>query len=138
MLLRKVARECAVVAGFPFACAFAGRPPKKISAIMRVKNGVEFLEQSINSVIDVVDELIIVDNCSVKGTADVLADFSSRFAKKVKPFEYPYKIARYGEETLMLAATKEGKKYPSFLPNYYAQPNVRGPVFSSGTATRLQ
>jgi glycosyltransferase involved in cell wall biosynthesis len=125
------------VAGFPFACAFARRPPKKISAIC-VKNEVEFLERSINSVIDLVDELIIIDDCSVDGTADVLADFSRRFPKKVRPFEYPYEVARYGEETLMLAATKEGKKYPSFLPNCYAQPNARGPLFSSGTATRLQ
>jgi glycosyltransferase involved in cell wall biosynthesis len=119
VLLRKVARECAVVAGFPLACALAGRPPKKISAMMRVKNEAEFLERSINSVIDLVDELIIVDNCSVDGTADIIADFSSRFPKKVKAFDYPHRIARYGEETLMLAATKEGKKSPSFLPNYY-------------------
>jgi glycosyltransferase involved in cell wall biosynthesis len=119
MLLRKVVRQCVIVAGFPLAHALAGRPPKKISAMMRVKNEVEFLERSINSVINLVDELVIVDNGSVDGSSDVIADFSNRFPKKVKAFNYPYKIARYGEETLTLAATKEGKRSPSFLPNYY-------------------
>ena len=64
MLLRKVARQSVIAAGYPLACALAGRPPKKISAVMRVKNEAEFLERSINSVIDLVDELVIVDNCS--------------------------------------------------------------------------
>jgi glycosyltransferase involved in cell wall biosynthesis len=106
------------VAGYPVACALAGRPPKKISAMMRVKNEVEFLERSINSVIDLVDEMVIVDNCSTDGSAEVIADFANRFPK-VKAFSYPHKIARYGEETSKLAATKEGRKSPSYLPNYY-------------------
>src|SRR5262245_27378235 len=105
MLLRKIARRCAIVAGFPLAHALAGRPPKKISAVMRVKNEFEFLERSINSVIDLVDELVIVDNCSVDGSDGIIADFSNRFPKKVKSFSYPHKIARYGEEMLALAAT---------------------------------
>ena len=119
MLLRKVAKRCVIVAGLPLAHALAGRPPKNISAIIRVKNEVEFLERSINSVIDLVDELVIVDNCSVDGSAAVIAEFSIRFPQKVRPFSYPHKMARYGEETLSLAATAEGKKSPSFLPNYY-------------------
>jgi len=119
VLLRKVAKDCAVAAGFPLAYALAGRPPKKISAVMRIKNEIEFLEQSIKSVIDLVDELVIVDNCSTDGSADVIADIASRSPKKVKALSYPYNIARYGEEMLMLAASKGGKKSPSYLPNYY-------------------
>ena len=60
--------------------------------MMRVKNEAEFLERSINSVIDLVDELVIVDNGSEDGSADVIADFSSRFPKKVKAFHYPYTV----------------------------------------------
>jgi glycosyltransferase involved in cell wall biosynthesis len=119
VLLRKVARQCAIVAGYPLACALAGRPPKKISAVMRIKNEAEFLERSINSVIDLVDELVIIDNCSSDGSADIIADFSNRFPNKIRALEYPYKIARYGEETSILAATKEGRKSPSYLPNFY-------------------
>jgi Tfp pilus assembly pilus retraction ATPase PilT len=46
-------------------------------------------------------------------------DIASRSPKKVKALSYPYNIARYGEEMLMLAASKGGKKSPSYLPNYY-------------------
>jgi hypothetical protein len=49
VLLRKVAKDCAVAAGFPLAYALAGRPAEKISAVMRIKNEIEFLEQSIKS-----------------------------------------------------------------------------------------
>ena len=117
--LRNVARRCAVVAGRPFAHAFAGRPPKKISAMMRVKNEAEFLEQSIASIVDLVDEVVIVDNGSTDGSAAIIERFVVGFPAKIRAFDYPEKLARYGEETLQLAATKEGRKSPSFLPNYY-------------------
>lgn len=119
MSLRKIARACAIVAGYPVAYALAGRPPKKISAVMRIKNEEEFLERSINSIIDLVDELVFIDNCSTDRSAEIIADFCSRYPKKAKAFYYPHKIARYGEEMLKLGATKEGRKSPSFLPNYY-------------------
>lgn len=119
MLLRKVAKDFVIAASYPLVSALAGRPPKRISAVMRVKNEVEFLKQSINSIIDLVDELVIVDNCSTDGSADVIAEFSRRFPQKVKALSYPHRIARYGEEMVMLAATRRGKKSPSFLPNFY-------------------
>jgi len=119
MSLRQLAKQCAIATGYPIAYALAGRPPKKISGIMRVKNEVEFLQKAIDSVIDLVDELIIVDNDSVDGSGDVIEDVSRRFPAKVKSYRYPHKIARYGEETLQLAATKDGKKSPSYLPNFY-------------------
>lgn len=118
-MLRGILRKIVVIAAAPLAHALAGRPPKKISAMMRVKNEAEFIEQSINSIIYLVDELVIVDNGSDDGTAVVIAGICERFPQKVKSFSYPHKIARYGEETLELAATRDGKKSPSFLPNYY-------------------
>ncbi len=36
--LWKDVKHCAVVTGFPAARALAGRPPKKISVMMRVRN----------------------------------------------------------------------------------------------------
>jgi len=117
--LRKIARACAVVAGYPVAYALAGRPPKKISAVMRIKNEEEFLERSVNSIIDLVDELVFIDNCSTDRSPEIIADFCARYPAKVKAFNYPHKIARYGDEMLKLGATKKGRKSPSFLPNYY-------------------
>jgi glycosyltransferase involved in cell wall biosynthesis len=116
---RQAVRQCAIVVGYPVAHVAAGRPPKRITAMMRVRNEVEFLEKSINSVIHHVDDMVIVNNCSDDGTAAIIADFVSRFPGKIQAFDYPHRIARYGDETLQLAATREGKRSPSFLPNYY-------------------
>jgi hypothetical protein len=63
--------------------------------------------------------LVIVDNCSSDGSDRIIADFAKRFPEKVKTYVYPHQLARYGEEMLALAATKEGKQSPAFLPNYY-------------------
>jgi hypothetical protein len=117
----------------------AKRPPKKNSTIVRVKNTAEFLERYIDFVVDLVDELN-GENFSVDVIADVIADLCSRFPKKFKPFEYPYKIARYGEETLMLAATKEGKKSPPILLTtpIGARLNAPGPTCARRTAIWLQ
>jgi glycosyltransferase involved in cell wall biosynthesis len=117
--VRRAVRHCAMAFGYPIARVVAGRPPKRITAMMRVRNEVEFLEKSINSIIDHVDDMVIVDNCSEDGSTAVIANFVSRFPVKIQAFRYPHSIARYGEETLRLASTKEGKRSPSFLPNYY-------------------
>jgi glycosyltransferase involved in cell wall biosynthesis len=119
MFFRRAAKRTLIAAGTPFAYALAGRPPKRISALIRVKNEVQFLERSIRSVMDLVDEVVIVDNCSTDGSEHVIADFSNRYPKKVKSFNYPHKVARYGEEMLQLGKTKAGRQSPSFLPNYY-------------------
>jgi glycosyltransferase involved in cell wall biosynthesis len=116
---RQVVRQCAMIAGYPIAHALAGRPPKRITAMMRVRNEVEFLEKSINSIIDHVDNMVIVDNCSDDGSSAIIADFVNRFTTKIEAFSYPHRIARYGDETVQFAATRKGRKSPSFLPNYY-------------------
>jgi glycosyltransferase involved in cell wall biosynthesis len=119
VLLRKVVKDIAFAASYPPLRVLAGQPPKKISAVMRVKNEVEFLERSINSIIDLVDELVVVDNGSTDCSADVIADFARRFPHKVKALNYPHKLARYGEEMVRLATTRSGRKSPSFIPNFY-------------------
>ena len=59
---------------------------------MRVKNEAEFLERSINSVIDLVGELVIVNNGSTDGSADVIADFATynHYRGYVETFWSPY------------------------------------------------
>jgi glycosyltransferase involved in cell wall biosynthesis len=119
MLLRNIARQSAVFTAYPLLCAFAGRPPKKISAMLRVKNEIEFLELSIKSIVDLVDELVVVDNLSVDGSTDVIANLAKLYPDKIRTFSYPHQLARYGEEMERLAATANGRRSPSFLPNFY-------------------
>lgn len=119
MLASKVAKPFAVAAAYPILRAFAGRPPKKISAMLRVKNEIEFLERSIKSVVDVVDELVVVDNLSMDGSADVITTLAKLYPDKIRAFSYPHDVARYGDEMEKLATTAEGRRSPSFLPNFY-------------------
>jgi glycosyltransferase involved in cell wall biosynthesis len=119
MFIPRAAKQTIIAAGTPFAHALAGRPPKRISALMRVKNEMQFLEQSIRSIMHLVDEVVIVDNCSTDGSEHIIADFSNRYPEKVRSFSYPHQIARYGEEMLQLGKSKAGRQSPSFLPNYY-------------------
>jgi glycosyltransferase involved in cell wall biosynthesis len=106
-------------AAWPLAAAFAGRSPKRISAMLRVKNEEEYLTQAIDSIVEHVDELVVVDNLSDDRTPEIIAAAKARHPGKVQTFVYPHVIARYGEESLRLAATPEGRRSPAFLPNYY-------------------
>ncbi|MFM9847915.1 MAG: glycosyltransferase [Hyphomicrobiaceae bacterium] len=116
---RQLAKQFAIAAAYPILRVFAGRPPKKISAMLRVKNEIEFLERSIKSVVDSVDELVVVDNLSTDGSADVIANLSKLHPDKIRAYNYPHEMARYGEEMEKLAAMPNGMKSPSFLPNFY-------------------
>jgi glycosyltransferase involved in cell wall biosynthesis len=117
--LKKLVRPVVVAGGRPFAAALAGRPPKRLSAMLRVKNEEEYLAPAIESIIDLVDEVVVIDNGSEDGSPQIIADFCRRYPSKVKSFSYPHRIARYGDEHVDLAKTRAGRRSPAFLPNYY-------------------
>ena len=116
---RKTARPLAVALGRPLATRLAGKPPKMLSAMLRVRNEQEYLASAVHSIADLVDEIVIVDNLSDDATPQIIADLRATYGDKVRAFEYPHRIARYGAETVELASTGAGRRSPSFLPNYY-------------------
>lgn len=116
---RRTVRPVAVGAGRPIAHGLAGKPPKRLSAMFRVKNEEEFLEAAISSVIDLVDQVVLVDNLSEDATPRIIADFARRHPDKVVAHEYPHRLARSGEENRALAATRSGRRSPSLLANFY-------------------
>jgi hypothetical protein len=97
----------------------AGFRPKRISAMMRIKNEEAFLRASAESVLLSVDELVIVDNDSSDGTPRVAADLARTFPAKVSVYSYPYEVAKVGSENQALAATVAGRRSPRLLANYY-------------------
>jgi hypothetical protein len=116
---RKGVRPVVVRAGRPLASALAGKPPKRLSGMLRVRNEEEYLATSVASVVDLVDELVIVDNDSSDGSARIIAELAARHPDRIRAFSYPHTVARYGEETLRMSSTRAGRRSPSFLPNYY-------------------
>jgi cellulose synthase/poly-beta-1,6-N-acetylglucosamine synthase-like glycosyltransferase len=97
--------------------AYSG--PKRISAMMRVKDEEEFVRASACSIIDVVDELVIIDNNSSDATPDIIAALVAEYPGKVRSLRYPHVVARYGDENRELAATREGRRSPRLLANFY-------------------
>jgi len=99
------------------ASAFRGR--KTYTAVMRVKNEEEFLEASLRSIVDLVEEVVIVDNQSTDRTPELIDQLVSEHPGKIKSFVYPYDMARYGEENAALASTWRGRRSPRLLANFY-------------------
>lgn len=64
--------------------------PRKpgISAIMRIKNGAEFLRITIESHLDYFDEIIACHNDCTDSTVFILEELQSLYPEKIKVFEY--------------------------------------------------
>jgi glycosyltransferase involved in cell wall biosynthesis len=59
-----------------------------ISAFMRIKNGEDYLEDSILSVIDQVNEIICVFNDSIDNTEKILISLEEKYPLKIKVYKY--------------------------------------------------
>jgi glycosyltransferase involved in cell wall biosynthesis len=90
---------------------------KRITAMVRVKNEQEFLLQSICSIIDHVDEVVIIDNNSTDGTGVIIDYLKEKYRNKVKSYEYNHDVAGIGECYRNLQKTDP--KSPGLLHNYY-------------------
>lgn len=68
--------------------------PRKpgISAILRIKNGAEFLRSSIETHIPYYDEIISCYNDCTDNTAEILNELKEKYPDKIKVFEYLPKV----------------------------------------------
>jgi glycosyltransferase involved in cell wall biosynthesis len=95
------------------------RWPKRICAMLRVRNEEEFLDAAVRSIVDSVDDVVIVDNASADATPAVIAALRADFPDKVVVHRYPHRIARVGSETWQLLAASGG-----------ASPHLSGPYYT--------
>src|SRR5687768_3243300 len=77
---------------------------RAISAMLRVKNEEEFLFASVTSIVEHVDEVVIVDNGSRDETPAVIDALRERYPDKVSRHSYPFEIRRVGRENWELAS----------------------------------
>jgi len=74
------------------------RPPG-ISAMMRIRNGAEYLRETIESHVAHYDEIVAAYNDCSDGTEAILMEMAARYPGKVKPFHYfPPVVLPYSEE----------------------------------------
>ncbi|CAA0121449.1 putative glycosyltransferase EpsJ [BD1-7 clade bacterium] len=72
-----------------------------VSAMLRVKNEAGMIAQCINSIVDVFDEIVVIDNGSTDATVSIVRALQERYAadnKAIRIFSYPHDIARCGLE----------------------------------------
>jgi len=90
--------------------------PAGASAMLRVKNEARRIRSCIDSIIDVFDEIVVIDNGSSDSTPDIVRSLldSKEYADKIKLYSYPHRVARCGEEHIMTSADSVQS-----LPYYY-------------------
>lgn len=90
-----------------------------ITAMVRVRNEEEFLRPAIESIVDLVDEVLLVDNLSTDATPAIVAELARAHPGKVFATSYPHAVRRVGRETHELAATRAARFSPHLSANYY-------------------
>lgn len=86
--------------------------------MVRVKNEEEFLAAAVGSIIDCVDEMVIVDNASTDSTPAVIAALRAEYPDRIATYRYPHEIARVGRDTWLLLAASAGRS-PHLSGTYY-------------------
>ena len=73
---------------------------KGISAFIRAKNEENKIALCLNSIIEVFDEIIVIDNQSHDQTSSIVTEFKQKhvLGEKIKLIKYPFSIARCGQE----------------------------------------
>lgn len=91
-----------------------------ISGIMRVKNDAQFIEASIDSCIDALDELVIVYNDCSDNSPELIEKKRRQYPDKIKVYEYKYKVysVNLTEEEYLYAKSLPFDS-PHLLCNYY-------------------
>jgi hypothetical protein len=75
---------------------------KSISGLIRVRDGEEFLMPSIESIIDLVDEVVVIDNFSRDNTPNIIKQLVERYPGKVRAYRYEYNVVPVGEDSARL------------------------------------
>jgi glycosyltransferase involved in cell wall biosynthesis len=92
---------------------------KRISVMMRIKNEATFLRASVESILPMVDEIVIIDNDSTDATPRIAQDLARSHPEKMRICQYHHAIARVGSENQALAASITARNSPRLLANYY-------------------
>jgi glycosyltransferase involved in cell wall biosynthesis len=92
------------------------RKQKPLSALIRVRDGEEFLTPSTESIVDLVDEVVIVDNYSRDRTPLLSEQLASRYPDKIRCCRYNHDVVTVGEDSAVLY--REDPKSPRLAHNY--------------------
>lgn len=71
-----------------------------VSAMLRVRNEEKRIRACIESIADVFDEIVVIDNGSDDATGEIVNQLShsEKYGEKIRLFSYPHRVARCGAE----------------------------------------
>jgi hypothetical protein len=72
--------------------------PRRISAMVRVRDEEEFLHAAVTSIAERVDEIVLVDNLSADRTPEIIRHLAADHSDKLAAYVYPHPVARVGGE----------------------------------------
>jgi len=84
--------------------------------LIRVRDGEEFLKASTESILDIVDEVVLVDNRSQDQTPKIIEQLTSSHPAKIRNFHYDHDVAPVGEDCFRL--NEEEPESPRLPHNY--------------------
>jgi glycosyl transferase family 2 len=87
--------------------------------MVRVRNEEEFLYSAVRSIIDHVEEVVLVDNLSTDGSAAIMERLRREYPEKVFVYQYPHPIRRIGRENWEYATDPAQRTSPSLSANYF-------------------
>ncbi len=88
--------------------------------MIRVKNEEEFLYAAVHSIIDLVEEVVLIDNLSTDATPQIIEELAATYPDKVRTFSYPYEILRVGKENWDYSTNPETQDSPHLSATYYS------------------
>ena len=96
-----------------------GRVRKQLSAMVRIKNEAEFLYPAVKSIIDQVEEVVLVDNQSTDASPAIMERLCREFPGKVFLYQYLYPIRKIGRDNWEYAANPDKQGSPELSANYF-------------------
>jgi hypothetical protein len=87
--------------------------------MVRIRNEEEFLYPAVRSILDLVEEVVLVDNLSTDRSPEIMESLRAEAPDKVGCHRYPHRVARVGAETWKLASDPAAADSPWLSGNYY-------------------
>jgi glycosyltransferase involved in cell wall biosynthesis len=95
------------------------RQPKAISAMVRIRNEEEFLHPSIKSIVEQVEEVVLIDHLSTDRTPQIIAALAAEHPRKIKAVQYPYEVHKYGADNDVHRRRFFARYSPHMMANFY-------------------
>lgn len=95
------------------------RQPKAVSAMVRIRNEDEFLYPAVKSIVEHVEEVVLIDHLSTDRTPQIIAQLVAEHPERVRAVRYPHEVFKYGAENDAHRRRWFSRFSPHLMSNFY-------------------